>query len=122
MNFLLNSVKKDGNMLTIIEYSDKSFIVSGENTKKYIEILKELGGKWNPNLRDGPAWIFSNKQREKVEEFVDRINIHSQGSDKMKQFFREITSEIVETYGINDSEKVISDFIENLWKSKYENL
>lgn len=43
--------------VTIENYSERSFVVRGE-TKEYKDILKRLGGKWNPNLRDGKGWIF----------------------------------------------------------------
>jgi len=57
------------------QYSDKSFCICGDNTKEYKEELKSLGGKWNSNLKDGPGWIFSNKNKEKVQEWLDKISI-----------------------------------------------
>lgn len=47
-------------------YSDKSFAVIGE-TKDIKDKLKELGGRYNPNLSCGKGWIFSNKRKEEVE-------------------------------------------------------
>jgi hypothetical protein len=58
----------------IEDYSTRSFVVHGDGTKKYKEILRTLGGKWNPSLTDKDSgkrfggWIFSNKLRKFVEE------------------------------------------------------
>jgi len=60
--------------LTIEDYSEKSFVVYGENTKIHIDKLKELGGKYNSNLKIGPGWIFSNTRKEKVQEYFNNID------------------------------------------------
>lgn len=63
-------------MLEIINYSDKSFVVTGNGTKTHKETLKFLGGKWNSSLKDGlSGWIFSNSHKEKVEKFVDSLGM-----------------------------------------------
>ena len=54
--------------LLIEDYSDKAIVVRGEKTKECKETLKELGGKYNANLICGAGWIFSKKQKAKVEE------------------------------------------------------
>ena len=58
-------------------YTDKSFAVYGE-TKKYKDSLKNLGGKFNKNLKIGDevaaGWIFSKKSLERVMEFVQKAN------------------------------------------------
>jgi hypothetical protein len=59
--------------LHIIDYSEKSFVVRGDSTKDYKERLKELGGKWNANLKDGGGWIFSNNNREKVNDWITAL-------------------------------------------------
>jgi len=71
--FRIKKIKEEPstNVLTIIEYSEKSFVVFGTKTKEIKEKLKELGGKYNPSLKhqDGssfPGWIFSKKNEEKV--------------------------------------------------------
>jgi hypothetical protein len=61
--------------LTIEDYSEKSFVVYGENTKIHIDKLKELGGKYNSNLKIGPGWIFSNTRKEKVQEYFNNIDM-----------------------------------------------
>ena len=59
------------------DYSDKRFAIYG-NTKKYKDMLKALGGKFNKYLKiDGETkigWIFSKKAQEKVMDFVLRAN------------------------------------------------
>lgn len=55
--------------INIIDYSDKAFAVVGD-TKAVKSELKRLGGSFNSRLSCGCGWIFSNKMREKVEEFI----------------------------------------------------
>lgn len=57
--------------LTCTEYSEKAIVVRGD-TKDYKEELKQLGGKYNANLRDGAGWIFSKKSQDKVNEFISQ--------------------------------------------------
>ncbi len=56
--------------LTVHEYSEKSIVVRGEDTKLYKEELKDLGGKYNSRLKGGPGWIFSKRYEDKVLSFV----------------------------------------------------
>jgi hypothetical protein len=59
------------------DYSDKSFAVYGE-TKKFKDILKNLGGRFNKNLKINDeikvGWIFSKKNQENVVDFVMKAN------------------------------------------------
>ena len=70
--------------LTILEYSEKSFVLVGD-TKQYKEEIKELGGKWNPNIDLGAegltkGWIFSNKIVDKIKEWIDDISKRPEGA------------------------------------------
>ncbi len=56
-------------MLHITDYSEKSFAVTGD-TKECKDALKAMGGSYNPRLTCGKGWIFSNKQRAAVEEYI----------------------------------------------------
>ena len=49
-------------LFTLEKYSDKSFKLSGEDTKLIKNGIKSCNGRWNPNLQGGKGWIFSNKQ------------------------------------------------------------
>ncbi len=53
------------NGMIVKDYSDKSFAVSG-NTWALKDELKQLGGKFNKNLKGGAAYIFSNKKKDAV--------------------------------------------------------
>jgi len=55
------------------QYSPKSFVVIGD-TKPYKDQIKKLGGKWNPSLKCGAGWIFSNHHTEKVKTFIQSIS------------------------------------------------
>ena len=56
--------------VTAEEYSEKSFVVRGEDTKKLKAYIKEFG-KWNTRLRGGPGWIIAKKKKK---DFEARIN------------------------------------------------
>lgn len=58
--------------MNIEDYTEKSFVVFGE-TKNFKDMLKELGGKFNSNLKVGPGWIFSKANKEKVENWIKSI-------------------------------------------------
>lgn len=54
--------------IQFVDYSDKAFAVIGEGTKKVKDVLKELGGKPNWNLKGiGFGWIFSKRHMETVQ-------------------------------------------------------
>lgn len=69
--------------ITIQDYSERSIVVFGTDTKKYKDKLKEMGGKYNGNLSVGPGWIFSNKKKEEVQTWYDNL-ITSVFEDKEK--------------------------------------
>lgn len=56
-----------------LNYTDKSFVVSG-STKEFKEQLMALGGRYNPHLKTGPGYIFSNKKEQEVTDFVENHN------------------------------------------------
>lgn len=62
--------KEEVNGFTIVEYTEKSFVLMGEKTKTIKDDIKTLGGKWNGALKCGKGWIFSVKHKEKVLEFL----------------------------------------------------
>jgi hypothetical protein len=65
-------------LMNIQPYSDRSFVVRGEDTKNYTQDLKNLGGKWNRSLKStegeiSAGWIFSNKRLESVKALIDDV-------------------------------------------------
>lgn len=61
------------NQLRLVDYTAKSIAVVGE-TKAFKEALKELGGRWNPNLTVGQGWIFPMSSKDKVSKFVQSVS------------------------------------------------
>lgn len=63
--------------MELLDYTDKSFVVLGEETRNHVNGLKQFGGRYNPNLTHPETknkmagWIFSKKQKEKVQAFVN---------------------------------------------------
>ena len=82
VNADLTSSTSRNSEMSVHDYSDKSFVVSGEATKTYKNQLRELGGKFNRNLRTGPGWIFSKKSQEKVMEFLMSVQGHESESSQ----------------------------------------
>ena len=60
--------------ITFQEYSDKSFLIKGDDTIKFKDTLKEFGGKWNTSLG---GWIFSNTHKAKIQKFLEVIKMHT---------------------------------------------
>ena len=52
--------------IQIVDYSNKAIAVIGD-TKPIKELLKSLGGSFNPRLSCGAGWIFSKKKLEEVQ-------------------------------------------------------
>lgn len=73
-------VETENPVLGVVNYSDKTFIVFGEATRTYKGQLRDLCGKYNGHLKErpgfagGPAWIFLNKFRKNVYNFVNQVN------------------------------------------------
>lgn len=55
--------------LQVIDYSEKSFAITGD-TKPHADAFKELGGKWNPKLSCGAGWIFPKRFRDEVDDYL----------------------------------------------------
>lgn len=56
------------------EYSDKDIVIRGAYTKKYVEQLKSMNGKFKHNLTGGPGWIFSKIHKDKLNIFIENKN------------------------------------------------
>ena len=75
------------NLLSVVDYSEKSFVVSGELTRKYKDNLKAMGGRFNKNLtyngQNLTGWVFGLKNKEKVMEFVISVNTGTSQSSSL---------------------------------------
>ena len=70
--------------MQLIDYSERSFVIFGDDTVVYKELIKTLGGKWNRNLTHPitgekfGGWIFSNRRltdvSEKLREYMTTTN------------------------------------------------
>ena len=58
------------NKLFIEDYSEKSIVIRGTETKTYKEGLKNLGGKYNMNLKGQPGWVFPKTKSQSVQIFI----------------------------------------------------
>lgn len=68
--------------IELYPYSDRSFIVVGEDTRNFIEALKSVGGKFGKGYQDPrpenigqttAGWIFGNKRRPEVDALLQDI-------------------------------------------------
>lgn len=58
--------------MQITNYSDKCFVITGEDTREYKEKIKSLGGKWNARLKHGlKGWVFPIQKLSEVKQFVE---------------------------------------------------
>jgi F0F1-type ATP synthase membrane subunit b/b' len=79
LNKVIYNTSKSKKNIYIENYSEKCIVVRGDDTIKYKDKLKELGGKWNPNLTDEKTdnkfggWIFSKKKKENLCNFISCI-------------------------------------------------
>jgi hypothetical protein len=93
-------------LIFLTSYSEKSVAIFGD-TKEYSSELKEKGGRFNPNLTfEGvkkPGWIFSNKKKEELEQFIDLIN-----NGEYKKVINEVQDNRTE------------DFLQDLKKIRYD--
>lgn len=73
--------------MQLINYSERSFVIFGDDTVIYKELIKTLGGKWNRNLthpitgKKFAGWIFSNRRltdvSEKLKEYMTQSVVPS---------------------------------------------
>ena len=65
--------------MKLINYSDRSFVLSGEDTRNRRNFIKSLGGKWNGGLTDPitgerlRGWIFSNTKKIHVSQAFENF-------------------------------------------------
>jgi len=66
--------EKQNNGLRLVKYSEKAYALFGES-RPYKEQLKQIGGKFNPYLKENgeksPGWIFSAKKLDQLKELVN---------------------------------------------------
>ena len=94
------------NNIIIEQYSEKAIVV--KNSQSYKEKLKEMGGKWNPNLKNGAGWIFHNSKRPLLEELQRQIS-----SGSVKEVLMEKKESVISNSGsvVNGSKYEQPQFI-----------
>jgi len=63
-------MSKQVTKLLVENYTPKSIVVRGEDSKERKEDLKAIGGKWNSKLSTGPGWIFPVTKKEIVTKYI----------------------------------------------------
>lgn len=61
--------------IKVVEYSEKAFALVGAKTKELKTELAALGGRFNFRLTCGAGWIFSNKNRAEVDQFLAKLGL-----------------------------------------------
>ena len=59
--------------MTINQYTERSYVVQGTDTKIHKEQLKAMGCKYNPNLKCGAGWIISKSKYPEVNQYVSDV-------------------------------------------------
>ena len=70
--------------LYIENYGDKLCIIKG-NPYMYREKLKELGCKWNPDLK---SWYFPKTNLDKIQSYIDSISDNSDKGKSDKKYIK----------------------------------
>jgi hypothetical protein len=60
-------------IVSIEDYSERAVVLRGD-TKDYKTEIATAGGKYNPNLRGNPGWVFPKTKIKAVEELANQIN------------------------------------------------
>lgn len=105
---------KENKNIYIEKYNDKSFVVRGK-TFDYRQIMRELGGDWNKNLRGGPAWIFATKNQNAVEEFLKTGQYESRDTRARNEYVNR-EQEYILLKKINDNQNTLREEIAELRK------
>jgi hypothetical protein len=105
------------NIVTGERYNKLSFVVRGD-TEMIKENLKQLGGRWNPNLKNGAGWLFNiKKHTQSVNEFFQKIKKYDVCMDDE---FSEVSSDEVdsdETYSHETySDETCSEDEDEFWE------
>ena len=124
------------NKLYIEDYSEKSIVVRGTETKTHKEGLKNLGGKYNMNLKGQPGWVFPKTKSQSVQAFISNClenNVNSNQTTlsknistknklldellhkcfEIKKLINQLTEEIKEEQESQNNSKVESKIIVN---------
>ena len=68
--------------MTIVDYSDKSFVLTGD-TKIYKDEIKRMNGRWNPFLKEKgikQGWVFRNADKGIVSQWLsEKIGVVDEG-------------------------------------------
>ena len=112
----LNNTQTNTQNIQMKEYSDKSIIIYG-NTKPCKDLLKELKGRYNSNLKvDGEkvsGWIFSKKHKEKLERFIQHVKGHQyQIIQEIKELNNKVMSKVTKMdnlYVLNNIKSSMKD-------------
>jgi len=55
------------------DYNKRSYAVRGDR-KKYAKLLKEVGARWNPRMKDGEGWLVPKDNLAGLKKIVDSVN------------------------------------------------
>ena len=101
--------------MEIVDYTEKSFVLCGD-TKVHKNTLMEMGGKWNPNLKVGAGWIFSNKKKDCVLEWMNTIEKSPQVISNSPQSTLPQSTRIESSFSkkVDISDEIIVEFSEEI--------
>lgn len=100
-------------VLTFKEYNPKSLAVRGDSSiavdelkKNYGEIIKGIGGRWNPRMKGGPGWLVPISNQSQLERLIQVLDIPDNTEEitpksrkKQKKYHREESESEYESGG-----------------------
>lgn len=106
--------------INILNYTEKSFVLVGD-TKEYKDEIKNIGGKWNPKLKNCKGWIFSKKNLNKVEDMLIKYSIvynfiEKQDLEKENKEEKQVKENIIVIKNYeNKNKSCINNFLKNIF-------
>lgn len=95
--------------MELVEYTEKSLLLKGKETKEYKKEIKELGGKWNSSLK---GWIFSKKKGEEISLFLTSVKKPKGESVPQDEALLEHIKVLVKTMNTQEKKRFLKEFIE----------
>ena len=58
--------------LTYEDYNKRSIAVRGDR-EKFSNALKEVDGRWNPRMKNGPGWLVPKEKETELKKIIDKV-------------------------------------------------
>jgi hypothetical protein len=76
IKYVLQNNEEFETTINIYSYSERSIAIQASEHfgKSFTDELGKMNGRFNPKLKIGPGWVFSNNKRVTLDEFFTKVN------------------------------------------------